>query len=261
MGDIIERVDPILVALVLLVAMLGAWAVGWWRGRKAVPEPREDPGIKFTDAALSLLGLLLAFTFAMSLGRHDQRRQKVFAESNAIGDFYTCATLLKDPNRPRLQDISSRLQNVIREYTQRKLDAARGLRSGSNLEEEVRWFQIKHATMTTIVAEALVEGTPIAVPLTNTLNNVTSSHASRLAAYRERLPWSIVGLLVLGAIVPEFLMGLQQGSSAGPHLSGTLCFFLMVTLVTYVILDLNQPGSGAITVSQEPFERLLRSME
>jgi hypothetical protein len=33
-----------------------------------------------------------------------------------------------------------------------------------------------------------------------------------------------------------------------------------VTLVTYVTLDLNQPDIGIITVSQEPFERLLQSM-
>jgi hypothetical protein len=61
--------------------------------------------------------------------------------------------------------------------------------------------------------------------------------------------------------LPAFLMGLKQGSSTRPHLSGTLCFFVVVSLVTYVILDLNQPGGGRITVSQEPFERLLRSME
>jgi hypothetical protein len=33
-----------------------------------------------------------------------------------------------------------------------------------------------------------------------------------------------------------------------------------VTLVTYVTLDLNQPSHGTITISQEPFRRLLASM-
>jgi hypothetical protein len=254
MGGLIERIDPFLLALVFSVAMLGAWCVGWWRGRGAKPEPGEDPGIKFTDAALALLGLLLAFTFSLSLGRHDQRRAMVIAESNAIGDFYTCASLLKEPNR-------SRLQGVIREYTQFKLDAVRQLRSGSDLEEKVRRAQDMHGRMTVIVAEALGDGTPIAVPLTNTLNNVTSAHAARLAAYRERLPWSIVLLLFLGAVVPAFLMGLKQATVSKPHLSGTVCFIFMVTLVIYVTLDLNQPGSGTITVGQEPFERLLQSMD
>lgn len=128
------------------------------------------------------------------------------------------------------------------------------------MEEKLQGFQKMHARMTDMAA-ALVEGTPIAVSLTNTLNNVTSTHASRLAAYRERLPWSIVLLLFLGAIVPAFLMGLKQAASARPHLSGTVCFVFLVMLVIYVTLDLNQPGSGTIRVSQEPFERLLQSME
>jgi hypothetical protein len=254
MGGIIEHIDPLFVALGFSAAMLGAWSSGWRRGRKAIPEPREDPGIKFTDAALALLGLLLAFTFSLSLTRHDQRRAMVVAESNAIGDFYTCASLLKEPSRSRLQD-------VIREYAQQKLDAVKVVRSESDLEEKLRWFQKVHARMTVLVGEALVEGTPIAVSLTNTLNEVTSNHAARLAAYRDRLPWSIVLLLFLGAVVPAFLVGLKQGTSARPHLSGTGCFILMVTLVIYVTLDLNQPQRGTITVSQEPFERLLQSME
>jgi hypothetical protein len=254
MGGLIEQIDPLVLALAFAVAMLVAWGIGWWRGRSARPEAGEDPGIKFTDAALALLGLLLAFTFSLSLARHDQRRSMVITESNAIGDFYTCASLLKEPHRTRLQD-------VIREYAQSKLDAVRHLRSESDLEELLRWVQATHARMTVIVAEVIGEGTPIAVSLTNTLNNVTSTHASRLAAFRERLPWSIVLLLFLGAVVPSFLMGLQQARSPRPHLSGTVCFFLMVTLVILVTLDLNQPSSGMIRVSQEPFERLLQFME
>src|SRR5258708_6654710 len=58
MGGIIEMVDPLFVALAFSAAMLGAWSIGWWRGGQALPEPLEDPGIKFTDAALALLGLL-----------------------------------------------------------------------------------------------------------------------------------------------------------------------------------------------------------
>ena len=197
--------------------------------------------------------LALAFTFSMSLGKHDQRRAMVVAESNAIGDFYTCASLLPSPVR-------SRLQGVIREYAQRKLDVAIHLTSESELEEALRWFQDTHTRMTAIVAEALAAGTPIAVPLTQTLNGVTSAHASRLAAFRDRLPWSISLLLFLSAVVPSFLMGLQQARFARPHLTGTVSFIFMATLVIYVTLDLNQPGRGTITVSQEPFERLLQSM-
>jgi hypothetical protein len=254
MDGILQRIDPLFLALAFSAAMLGAWGIGWWRGRSVALEPGEDPGIKFTDASLALLGLLLAFTFSLSLSRHDQRRAMVITDSNAIGDFYTCASLLKEPHR-------SRLRTTIHDYAQLKLDVVRQIRSGSDLEELLQQSQKMQSGMTDLVAKAIADGTPIAIALTNTLNGVTSAHAARLAAYRERLPWSIVLLLFLGAVIPAFLMGLQQARSPRPHLSGTVCFVFMVTLVIYVTLDLNQPGRGTITVSQEPFERLLQSME
>src|SRR5436305_8541158 len=149
MGGIFERIDPFFLALAFIAAMVGGWAVGWRRGRHTPLEPGEDPGVRFTDAALALLGLLLAFTFSLSVSRHDQRRAMVVAESNAIGDFYTCASLLPSPSR-------SRLQGVIREYAQQKLDVAIHLKTESDLQEALGWFQNSHSRMTAVVDEALV---------------------------------------------------------------------------------------------------------
>ena len=253
MGTFIDELHPAVAALVFAVSTFAAWGLGWTWGRMTAPEPTTDPGIKFTDGALTLLGLLLAFTFSLALSRYDKRRSMVVGESNAIGDFYTCASVLREPHR-------TRLQGVIRAYTEEKLAASR-VRSEADVEEKLRAFQDAHARMTTLVGEVVAEGTPIAVPLTNTLTAVTSAHAARLAAYRERLPWSIVLLLFLGAAVPAYLVGLQQAESPRPHLAGTVGFIAMTTLITFVTLDLNQPGRGTITVSQEPLERLLQSME
>lgn len=253
MNRILEQVDAWVIALAFAASMLAAWGVGWKRQRKLPLDQAPDPGIKFTDAGLALLGLLLGFTFSMSLGRHEQRRQMAISDSNAIGDFYTCANLLKEPHR-------TRLQVVIRDYTSRRLAIARDAPSAAEFEKAVEDCEQMHGRMTEAVAVAIADGTPIAVSLANTLNEVTSSHAARLAAYRERLPWSIVALLFVSSIVPAFLMGLQQGVSQRPHLSGTISFVLLVTMVTYITLDLNSPVRGLIRVSQEPMERLARSM-
>lgn len=67
--------------------------------------------------------------------------------------------------------------------------------------------------MTDLVRQALFEGTPTAVVLISALNNLISTDESTVAAYRERLPGSILLLLFLSAIVPSFLMGQQQGSA------------------------------------------------
>ncbi len=252
-NSIVERLDSWLIALVFAGAMFGCWAFGRHWGRRFSSETGDDPGTKFTDASVALLGLLLAFTFAIALGRYDQRRLAVVAESNAIGDFYTCASLLKEPYR-------SRLQEVLREYAQDQLDSPHETLSGANEKMATQRSRERFARMTDIVNEAIAAGTPIALSLTNTLNNVTSSSASRLAMYQERLPWSIVVLLFLATVVPAFLIGEKQGASQKVHLSGSLSFSVLVALVVFVILDLNEPHRGLIVVSQDPLARVIQSM-
>ena len=96
--------------------------------------------------------------------------------------------------------------------------------------------------------------------LVNTLNNVAGTNASRVAAYRIRTPWSIVGLLFLSAIVPSLLIGEKQGARGKLHLSGPLSFIAIVTAVIFVTLDLDRPHRGTIKVSRESLQRVVQSM-
>jgi hypothetical protein len=114
--------------------------------------------------------------------------------------------------------------------------------------------------MQALVKEAVDDGTPISVPLVNTLNEVTSASASRLASLRDRLPASILALLVMSALVSMVLMGRHQGDSGDLHLGGTIGFVVLVCMTVWVTLDLNQPHRGAITVSQEPMRQVLSGM-
>lgn len=248
----IAALDIRVVALILAIMMLAAWQVGKRMGKRLLHKEDTKPS-KFDEASVALLGLLLAFTFGMSIAKHDNRRLAVVADSNAIGDFYTCASLLKEPAR-------TQLQTVIRHYVQLRIDLARGNLRSSDLESAITRFDQLYAQMTEIVGRALSDGTPIAVSLTNTLNDVSSNQASRLAAYKDRLPTSIVILLFACAIVTALLIGREQGAAGSSDIAGTLCFILLVSITVYVTLDLNQPERGWIRVSQEPIERLLTSM-
>jgi hypothetical protein len=249
----IHQFQAWVVACLFFVAMLACWGLGWRSGRLRPPDSGDDPALKFTDASLAILGLLLAFTFAMALGRHDHRRLMVVGESNAIGDFYTCASIVKDPHR-------SALQSVIRSYTTNEMRALSRFLPDSEQRELTRESLEMQNRMIGLVAGAVAEGTPIAVSLTNTLNELTSANASRLAAYEEVLPWSIQLLLLLAACTPSFLTGRMQGASGKVHFSGTLNFVVLVTLVIYVTMDLNQGRRGLIRVNVAPFERLVQSM-
>src|SRR5437763_14811073 len=102
-GGIFGQIDAWISATALAALMLCAWITGWRTSRRQQSAEGEPPGEKFSDASFAVLALLVAFTFGMSLQRHDQRRAMVVSESNSIGDFYTCATLPPEPGRGALQ--------------------------------------------------------------------------------------------------------------------------------------------------------------
>jgi hypothetical protein len=254
MSAILTEVEAWVIAVVLAGLMLAGWAAGWWRGRARGVAKLEQAPSKFNDAVLALLGLLLAFTFSISLARHEQRRQMVVTDSNAIGDFYTSVSLLKEPVR-------GRLQAVVRQYVEHRLMLTRSVGDEASLQRLLGEIHAMHRQMEALVKEAVDEGTPVVVPLVNTLNALTSAHASRLAAMRDRVPPSVVLLLVLAAIISMVLMGWQQGLSGEWHPVAAVGFTVLVCMVLWITLDLNQPQHGWITVSQEPLQQLLQGME
>jgi len=252
MEGIAAMLDIFVLAAILAVAMLAAWYVGKRMGRRLLQRGGATPS-KFDDASMALLGLLLAFTFGTSIAKHDQRQLAVVADSNAIGNFYTCASLINDPVR-------TRLQTAIQEYAQLRLDLTRGEFRSSDLESGLAKFDQLHTRMTDLVAQAASDGAPIAALLTAALNEVKSNQALRLAAYEDRLPSSILILLFASAIITALLAGREQGVAHSSDIAGTVCFILLVSFIVCVTLDLNRPERGLIRVSQEPIERLLSSM-
>lgn len=249
-------IHPWLVASTVALAMVVGWLAGRWQGQRARVVLRsrgQTPVSKFEDASLAVLGLLLAFTFATALGKHDQRRVMVVADSNAIGEFYTCASLLKEPVR-------TKLRSVIHDYVALRVALSQRRYDEATFESALRQFEQMHKQMVELVSQALENGTPIAVPLTDALNAVSSSHAARVVAIRDRMQVSIVLLLLLSAVVSAILVGRDQGATDQYDLAGTVCFVIIVSFAIFVTLDLNQPDRGLITVSQEPIQRLLSTM-
>ncbi len=247
-------VDAWAIALVIAFAMFVSWFAGRWHGRALRVKAQGKPVVsKFMDASLAVLGLLLAFTFSTALDKHDQRRIMVVNDSNAIDDFYTCASLLKEPVR-------TKLRRVIHDYVALRVDLANHPYDPTTFENALNQFHQMQNQMVDLVSEALDNGTPIAVSLTNTLNGLTSNHATRLMAARDRLPTSIILLLLVSAVISALLVGREQGAADEADIAGTVCFIILISMAIFVTLDLNQPDRGLITVSQEPIQRLLSTM-
>ena len=78
MDQLVARLNINIITLTLMIAMLAAGALARWIGYKRRLKGLTKPS-KFDDASMALLGLLLAFTFGMSIQRHDQRWLAVVA--------------------------------------------------------------------------------------------------------------------------------------------------------------------------------------
>src|SRR5260370_12495293 len=161
MGLLSVDIDAAAVAAAVAVAMVVGWLAGRGGGRRlrVVLEPEGKLAVsKFVDASLAVLGLLLAFTFSMALNKHDQRRLMVVSDSNAIGDFYTCASLLKEPLRTKLQTVIHEYTKLRSELTGRRIDEA-------TVESALGQMRLMQDQMTSLVYQALDDGTPIPEPL------------------------------------------------------------------------------------------------
>ena len=82
-----------------MLSFIALWLsarIGWsFRRRQGTldAELREDFGF-ILAATLTLLGLIIGFSFSMATSRYDQRKNYEEAEANAIGTEYVRADLL-----------------------------------------------------------------------------------------------------------------------------------------------------------------------
>src|SRR5437867_3401184 len=87
---------PLLIFTFSFIALWLSALIGAFCRKKLRPldkDQQEDFGV-IQAAALTLLSLLIGFTFSMAISRYDQRKNYEEAEANAIGTEYVRADLL-----------------------------------------------------------------------------------------------------------------------------------------------------------------------
>jgi len=154
------------------------------------------------------------------------------------------------------EPVRNQLKGEISRYVDHFILSRRSRFSEAELGEFLSTNDQMHARMQSLVKQAVDDGTPVTISLVNTFNNLISNHEERLAAVRNHLPPSIVILLCLSAVVATIQIGMQHGKLDERELVTGISFVVLVSLCIWITLDLNQPLSGVITVSNEPMLRL-----
>src|SRR5881409_2159676 len=96
---------PLLVFALAFVVLWLSELIGAFFRRKhgdLAESAREQFGV-IQAAALTLLGLIIGFSFSMAISRYDQRKNYEEAEANAIGTEYVRADLLPPADAARVR--------------------------------------------------------------------------------------------------------------------------------------------------------------
>ena len=248
-GDIFYRLDPLLICLVLMGLLVAAVEIGFWTkgSKKGGSDSIERTDIALIlGAVLTLLSLMLGFTYAMSGGRFETRRQLVIEEANAIGTTYLRAKTLPEPR-------SSEIQELLRQYTALRVEIGRMTDASPEkiLEVDNRTKQLQNLIWSHAVVLARENPNPVISIFLQTLNEMIDLHTKRLAAFRNRVPFPIYLVLFVVSIITLGLVGFYVGSHRQRALLITAMLALLVSSVMWLIMDLDQPVRGAIKASQQ----------
>lgn len=235
-----------IVAACLFLTMLVAMDVGYRIGRR---RKSSDPQtsievIGTVDAAVfGLLGLILAFTFSGASDRLVLRRAQIVQEANAIGTAYLRIDVLAESDQPAIREL-------FRSYLEKRIEVFDKFRdrAASNAALE-KAEQLQRSIWSRSVASCRTGSKPDAcllmLPALNEMIDITTT---RTMATRTHAPPVILGLLILLAFAGAMLSGYAMSRQPRRSIVHMLLFSLVVSASVYVVLDLEYPRAGIISL-------------
>jgi len=241
--------------LLFVISMPALWfgarvgAIFHNRLGKLDPNMLEDFKIVL-GATLTLLGLIVGFTFSMAVSRYDQRKNLEEQEANAIGTEYLRADLLPAPNAARVRTLlKSYLDERILYFTTSNAQLAQQI--------NVRTARLQKEMWQAIVGPASDQPTPAAALVVGGMNDVLNSQGYTQAAWWNRIPAAAWALLFSIGIFCNVLIGyFAQDRSA--FLLWILPIALAISL--FLIADIDCPLRGVIRVYPQNLESLANSL-
>ena len=242
--------------LILVLAFLSLWLAGacgvLFRGRKSLDESKQQDFSLILAASLTLLALIIGFSFSMAANRYDQRKNFEEAEANAIGTEYLRAELLTTAETAKLRAmLVSYLDQRILFYSARDRDELRQINGRVALLQAEMW--------SAVLAPAAAQPTPIVALVVSGLNDVLNSQGYTQAAWWNRIPNSAWALMVMIAVFCSVLFGYgSRGITVGSGLLLILPAFISIAFM--FIADIDTPRHGMIRITPQNLTSLALSL-
>jgi hypothetical protein len=227
-------------APVLFVAQLWCMHLGA-RYRRLPHDAASNAAVApVTGTVLSLMGLVLAFSFSNAAGRLDADRKAVLDEANAIETVWMRIDLVEPAVRPRLTEL-------FRRYVDARVSAYENYEERVSLDEYDREVRLSSDLFRQLWAVA-IEGTETTVnrPLILTaLGDVSDTATARSLAMSTHLPPVIQAFLFGIVLAGSALVGGILAQARRPVWSYRIAFAAVVSWTLYSIMDMEYPRLGA----------------
>lgn len=245
---------PVLVFLVAFVSLSLASATGAWLRRRSpsvVTEQKEDLGV-ILAATLTLLALIIGFSFSMATNRYDQRKNFEEAEANAIGTEILRADLIPAAD-------AANVRRLLGEYLDQRIQFYTNTDDTVRARIDQRTGQLEADLWAAVRGPAAAQPTPVAALVLAGMNDVINSQGYTQAAYWNRIPTAAWFLMAAIALCSNLLFGYQ---SRDGNAAGKLGFVLpfVVSIAFLLIADIDAPRHGLIEVRPQNLESLAKSL-
>ena len=244
---------PILICVITLVCLWASALLGSFvRMRKRAGDDKDGGEYGMVlSATLTLLGLLIGFSFSMAIGRYDQRKDYEEEEANAIGTEYVRADLLPDPFRSKVKgQLVQYLDLRIKRYeAHASYDVNELVLNTARLQNEM-WSEIEKA--------ATANPTPVMATVVTGMNDVLNRQGYTQAARWNRIPLPAWGLMASIAVFSNFLIGF---SAVKRHNVMFLIVPLAIAVSFLLIADIDSPQGGLIRVAPQNLISLADSLK
>ena len=249
MDEILFNIDSAVIALGLLIALIAALEVGRRLGLKARPgldDAARSQASSLQNAIVGMLALLLAFSLSMAISRYETRRQLVLEEANAIGTTYLRAKLLPAP-------YAIEAASLLRRYVANRLEFFdAGIDQQRLRVDNEQAAQLQQRLWSIATSTSAQDNRAIPTGLfVQALNDTIDLQSTRLAAFQNRVPETVIWLLLGVAVATLGVVGYNNGLGNRRHAFGALTLVVLITIIIWVIIDLDRPRRGLILVSQQ----------
>ncbi|MGY3237523.1 protein-S-isoprenylcysteine O-methyltransferase Ste14 [Bradyrhizobium sp. USDA 4448] len=239
-------------AISLVAQIVGAFAGDLIRRHAASFKQGERHDFSIVQAAtLTLLALIIGFSFSMAVSRYDQRKTLEEAEANAIGTEYLRVDLLPGDDASRARELLNKYLD-LRVAFYEESDAVRVAEIGQQTA------RVQSELWSAVLPGAVRQPSPVMALVVSGMNDVINSQGYTQASWWNRIPIGAWAMMALMALSCNVLIGYSERRKGQ-----TLLFILpfVISVAFFLIADLDSPRGGAIRVHPQNLLAAAQSMK